>query len=515
MDTHLKYALLPLLFLGCNLTETPVSQWQPIRSLAAAPYQDYSLNALQKRINWYPQSTPSGKILCSFQGFQAKGAVANNAACRGWLYSNKDLTADYLVSVHGNTVYNIGPAGQQTAPWGAYTGTLSTSSGPVYMVEGTGNQILLVDGTNGYVLDPSSKTVTTIVDANFPTSPKYCAWLASRFIVSKGSTGTFYVSELNDAADWTPSVFATAESGPDAIMQLVTLGNQLYVMGANTIEPWYPIGSTSTPFAPITGASISVGITEPAAVTKLGDKIVFVGVNATQRGAVFVLERGGGLTKISTPYIEDKISDWNLAIDDSYAFGYTNQGHEFYELYNLIVSTENAWVYDFTEKEWFETTRTDRVLRGAVNAFPNNTVPPLAFSRSNGSIYWLGTNATPYNQFASGNAITRTLDFTIDPGISRGFNRGMRLEFEADHDSSTSYTFSGTLSWSDDAGATFTTPITLSKAVTSGTTAQKVILQTPPLGSFRAGRVYRLVFAGPAARIILRGGDMLFEKGAF
>jgi hypothetical protein len=86
---------------------------------------------------------------------------------------------------------------------------------------------------------------------------------------------------------------------------------------------------------------------------------------------------------------------------------------------------------------------------------------------------------------------------------------------EAQHDSSSSYTLSMLLQKSDDGGRTFDTGITVSKAITNGTSAQQVTLTTPPLGSFKAGRTYRATFAGPAARLILRRAEGLVRIGRF
>jgi hypothetical protein len=135
---------------------------------------------------------------------------------------------------------------------------------------------------------------------------------------------------------------------------------------------------------------------------------------------------------------------------------------------------------------------------------------PLAFDYSNGKIYALGSS----NDYG-GTAITRVLDFKVDGGLSRTVNQGLRFEFEAQHDSSSSYTLSATLQKSDDAGLTFDTGIALSKSITSGTSAQQVVLTTPPLGSFKAGRIYRLTFTGPAARLILRRAEGLVRVGRF
>jgi hypothetical protein len=53
----------------------------------------------------------------------------------------------------------------------------------------------------------------------------------------------------------------------------------------------------------------------------------------------------------------------------------------------------------------------------------------------------------------------------------------------------------------------------LSKAITSGTTGQRVMLEAHRLGSSRQ-RYYRLTFTGPAARIVLQSAELEADVGS-
>src|SRR5690348_15385374 len=118
----MKYALLPLILIGC-ITEPPVTEWQPIPNLTAPKYGGRTLNDVQKCINWYPEKTDDGWVMQFAPGAQSFGSVANNAACRGSLYSPN---SDKIYSIHGNTGYQTSSGGGAAT---ALTGTMTTSSG--------------------------------------------------------------------------------------------------------------------------------------------------------------------------------------------------------------------------------------------------------------------------------------------------------------------------------------------------------------------------------------------------
>ncbi len=499
--------LLALLLLSCTSPEEPVNKWVPIPSLTAPSYMNRTLGEVQKCINWIPEKADGSFVLVSAPGMSLSGTTGNNLACRGAIYSPR---ADKAYSVNGNKAYQHAVAGGTPT---LLTGTLATSTGNVRIVEGTTRILVLAPGDDGYVINFGSGDIDVVADANFPATPTSAAYMDGYYIVSDGNQ--FYLSALNDPQDWTPVTFATAEYRGDKIAGLLAVGSNLYIFGGTTLEMWYNTGAADFPFQRMSGAVFNIGLLDEATLQSLGNTVFFVATGDGVRGAVWMME-GATKQKISTPYIESRISAWSFTSGTTlFATAWAWEGHEFYQITNT--TSAETFVYDATLGSWIQFAsnainfhRARAILNAFDTTYSAGTTPlPIAFDYANGKVY---TVSNAYNQ-EDGNAVTRTKDFKITAGMSRLFMAGMRIEFEAKHDSSTSYTFSGTLSWSDDNGSNFNTPITLSKAITSGTTAQQIVLQTPPLGSCPTGRIYRLVFAGPAARILIRQGEVLIDQG--
>src|SRR5690606_12844380 len=89
----------------------------------------------------------------------------------------------------------LGMLGFGAIPW-----AMETSTGHV-MIERNSGQVIVVDGTTGYVVNTATGTVTTLSShapaAGFPNGATTVSYLASRFIAN-GQDGRFYWSALND-----------------------------------------------------------------------------------------------------------------------------------------------------------------------------------------------------------------------------------------------------------------------------------------------------------------------------
>lgn len=88
----------------------------------------------------------------------------------------------------------------------------------------------------------------------------------------------------------------------------------------------------------------------------------------------------------------------------------------------------------------------------------------------------------------------------------------MRIEAEIKHADTASYTVTAVLQKSENMGLSFDSGVSVARAITSGTTAQRVLFDFHNLGSSE-NRVYRLTFTGPSAYITLRRCDIMIEKG--
>lgn len=99
-----------------------------------------------------------------------------------------------------------------------------------------------------------------------------------------------------------PINFATAESSPDPINQVVVFGDQFWLPGTSTTEVWYFTGNADAPVLRLQGVAFNRGSWEGTAVQVKESMIL-----ADSDGGVFQI--AGGLNRISTPDIEQRIRE--------------------------------------------------------------------------------------------------------------------------------------------------------------------------------------------------------------
>lgn len=119
--------------------------------------------------------------------------------------------------------------------------------------------------------------------------------LAGYIIISVAGSQRMYL--VRPAEFWVEDFFE-AESEPDLVYQVVTVGDTFWALGATTIEPFSATGDFNFPFAPISGRAMRYGIVPGTAIV-FDDGVIFV----DDRGMV----RTSNGERISTHDIEEEI----------------------------------------------------------------------------------------------------------------------------------------------------------------------------------------------------------------
>jgi hypothetical protein len=101
-----------------------------------------------------------------------------------------------------------------------------------------GTQMMIVDGTYGYIYNTSTNVFAQITDVDFPANPVTVTFLAGRFVVNLVGSSRFYVSDLYDGLSWDALNFANAETSPDPISAVLASNGQLILLGTRTTEYW-------------------------------------------------------------------------------------------------------------------------------------------------------------------------------------------------------------------------------------------------------------------------------------
>ena len=165
--------------------------------------------AVQRSINLYMQQVEGlGEdkqvILVSAPGlsvFSSLGADARGAFnCDGRLFI-----------VAGSSLYEASSAGALTL-----RGSLVTTTGFVCMAYGR-DQLVMVDGTNGYALNLNTNVFGKITDPDWRGS-NTVEEIDGYFIFAEPGTDQFYISAIDDATSLDALDFSSADAKPDNIV---------------------------------------------------------------------------------------------------------------------------------------------------------------------------------------------------------------------------------------------------------------------------------------------------------
>jgi hypothetical protein len=411
----------------------------------------------------------------------------------GGVFNNK------LYVVIANQVLCITTAGVTSS-----LGTLTTSTGFVSM-DSNGTQLLIVDGTaHGYYVTLSTNILTAINDADFPAAGS-CCFLDGFLIVTKVSTGQFYISGLYDVTSWDALDYATAEGSPDNLLCCGATQEALWLFGTDTTEVWYNQGGSDFPFARMQGALIEQGIGALASLCSVEGQWYLINDNKE-----IVRSVGYQFQKVSTIHIDKELQSYST-VSDAVAYEYRNLGQIFVVF--VFPTANKTWVYDLVTDYWHEWSSyvNPGVLnnfgrhRGAIGFHFNGKY--IVGDYSNGSIYILNNQVYTDN----GELIKRTRRAQIisDKGVNI-IHDEICLEFEAGV--GLSGTGSGSnpqvgLSFSDDDGNTWSS-VDYRYLGTAGSKQQRQ--RWLRLGKAR-NRIYELTMYEPV-KFILANVTARFEE---
>lgn len=335
----------------------------------------------QECINLYPEMDESGvgKNVASLLRTPGLRLFANLGAdvVRGMLFT----AAGRMFAVTKTTLWEVDAAGNATN-----RGTLNSSAGFVGMAD-NGQQVMLVDGPNGYQLDLTTNALTVLAD--FPGG--FSVWfLDGVFVFNKPDTQQFYCTDQY-ATTIDPLNFASAEASPDNILSLLVDNELIWLFGERTTEIWYNAGLQNFPFQRVAGGVIMRGTPAAQSPIRADNTVAWLGQDTSGRG-MFWRAVGYTAQRISTHAIEQEIATYPT-IDDCVGYSYQQDGHTF-GVWNFP-SGGRTWVFDFATQLWHRRAYTGQLglerHRGQyqVDAFSETIVSDYA----NGNLYVLDTEA--------------------------------------------------------------------------------------------------------------------------
>lgn len=314
-------------------------------------YQAFSKNLdCQRSINLYIENDESkqGREVAGLRG--APGLILMATCGTGPIRGVRAVRGSLYV-VSGNQVYSV------NSSWTPkLLGTIGSTTGTVQMSD-NGSQVIIVDGFLGYIVTVQSGAIAPITAAAFPPNPTSVTFFDSFFVVSQGNSQQWWVSGSNDGTSWSGSNFASKEGGPDLLVGLIQVDEQLWLFGENTTEVWWDAGGANFPFAKVTGVFVETGLASASCLALLDNSVFWLGADQRGQGIVY-RSNGYQPERISTFAIENVLA--SVTISDAIAYAYQSGGHAFYVL--TLPTADQTWVYDVSTKLWHQRASYDPVL---------------------------------------------------------------------------------------------------------------------------------------------------------
>lgn len=268
--------------------------------------------ANQDSINYYPEAVEvdGGRVVKSLKGAPGLSSFTTglNSASRGAKVMNG---VHYRVS--GTLLYSVDAAGTATS-----LGTVPGSD-PVGMAE-NGVQLVVVNGTDGYVYNRNTAIFAQITDTDF-LGADTCAFIDQYIVFNDPDTEDFFWCALEDVTSFDGLDIQSTESRTDKLIAVAVFQRRVVALGAKSIEVYESTGSEST-FERVPGVEIEVGCGAKHSVAQLSTGIYWLGSDGRFYGAT-----GYQAEPISTRAIEQQLSDETLA--ECRASAYEDQGHKF------------------------------------------------------------------------------------------------------------------------------------------------------------------------------------------
>lgn len=294
----------------------------------------------QKRINFYLELASDGDKN-TVTAYGTPGLVLLSAIGAS---PNRGMYAigNYIYVVNLGKLWQVNNAGVAVDK-----GTLLTTTGRVDMAD-NGTQLMIVDGTYGYIYTIATGVLVQITDADYPGADTV-TFNDGYFIVSQPDSGRFWLSATYDGMLWDALDFATAESNPDNTVRVIADHGELILLGEMTTEFWSNTGSLDFPYSR-SGPGVEWGLAARHSVAKFDNSLIWLAKN--RMGEVQVVRLNGYTPqRVSTTDIETIFNSYS-GISDATGFSYLHNGHPFYQI--NFSSANASWLYDGLSNCWSE-----------------------------------------------------------------------------------------------------------------------------------------------------------------
>lgn len=234
---------------------------------------------------------------------------------------------------------------------------------------------LLMSGTDLAWSDGA--TITPLSTAFMDDADTGMCWVFGGYgLLIRADSERFHWSAPGDVTAWDALDFASAESLPDSLAYVFSLGDFLYLGGSRSIEIWSQTGTVDAPFVRTRGRVFGCGISGGLAIYE-NEVAFFVG----GVGGVWMLS--GEVSQISPEWVDEIVNASTLGNGYAYSF----DGHTLYILNGTDSVGDWSLCYDVKTSQWtvFRSHASDSFEPNAAVLFEGRR--PILASSTTGRLY--------------------------------------------------------------------------------------------------------------------------------
>lgn len=242
----------------------------------------------------------------------------------------------------------------------------------------------VVMANGGRMVHTDLTTITTMADADAPTSVTHLAFVDQYVLANDAGSGAMQFSDINNMTAWQALSFFSAESQPDNVLAIASGYSEIIALGSETVEFW--VNDGQSPFSRIPGSAQPFGTSARYSLALVG--AAWMWLDDKRR---FVTMQGRNVVPVSSPY--DRVIQRYSAVDDAVGYDLSFEGMPLYVL-NFPTAGETL-VYNYVTQQWHkwgdwnvEQARYDR-YRGATYCYAKAWNQHLVGDHTNGKIYRL------------------------------------------------------------------------------------------------------------------------------
>lgn len=283
-------------------------------------------------VNMYAEATPTnegGVVLLGRPGLELSFA-AGGGPIRG-IFSQEGTFGGDAFTVSGSSLY------RGTILLGTINGT-----GPISFAA-SDIEVVVTAGQTAYSYNGSNLAAIAFPDNADVVAVGYVAGL---FVYARAESHRFYWSAVLDGRTINALGYASAELKPDYLLDIQIVRGNLYLIGQQTMEPWWPTGDPDLPFARMDQRLLPKGVFSSGCSAEFDNTLGLIGND----GIVYRI--GDVAERLSDHGIEERIE----ASSTASCFTFVYEGHSFF----CVRLDTITLAYDAATGEWCELASHDR-----------------------------------------------------------------------------------------------------------------------------------------------------------